>query len=134
MLTIGVMFTAVCSLRYFRDDRGYTIAERGIERLRAGRRQTALRILAVIFAMHLILTLAYNLPNSVVGAHSRPWPADLQKRSYLTDGICGEGTDRMCPAPGVPLPRGNGSAYIDLDGQLVVPAGTTLPAPVPLDH
>jgi len=134
MLTIGVMFTAVCSLRYFRDDRGYTIAERGIERLRAGRRQTALRILAVIFAMHLILTLAYNLPNSVVGAHSRPWPADLQKRSYLTDGICGEGTDRMCPGPGVPLPRGNGSAYIDLHGQLVVPNGMTLPEPVPPDR
>jgi len=134
MLTIGVMFTAVCSLRYFRDDRGYTIAERGIERLRAGRRQTAMRILAVIFAMHLILTLAYNLPNSVVGAHSRPWPADLQKRSYLTDGICGEGTDRMCPGPGVPLPRGNGSAYIDLHGQLVVPNGMTLPEPVPPDR
>jgi hypothetical protein len=135
LLTIATIFTAIACLRHFRDDHGRTLVERGIDKLRVGSAgQTALRFLAIAGAVHLILFLGYNLPNSWIGAHSRPWPKDLVKRSYFTDYICGQGTDNACPGPGVPLTRGNGSARLGPNGQLVVPAGTQLPKLVPFDR
>jgi hypothetical protein len=98
MLTIAAIFTALCALRHFTDDRGRTLVERGIDRLTVGpRRRGFVRFLAIAGAVHLILIAGYNLPNAIVGAHPRPWPADLVKRSYLTDGVCGLGTPRSCP-------------------------------------
>jgi hypothetical protein len=132
MLTIAAIFTGLCALRYFKDDRGRTIVERGIDRLKVGEAgNNALRFLAIAGAVHIILVLGYNLPNSVIGAHSRPWPADLQKRSYLTDGVCGAGTTIACPGPGIPLFRGNATAHLSPSGKLVVPPGVMLPTPVP---
>ena len=98
MLTIAATFTGMASLRYFRDDHGRTLVERGVDRLRVGgARRTALRFLAIAGAVHLILFVGYNVPNSFVGAHSRPWPRDLVKRSYLTDHLCGAPTRVACP-------------------------------------
>ena len=39
-----------------------------------------------------ILIVCYALPNLYSGSHSRPWPAALQRRSYLTDLVCGPAT------------------------------------------
>ncbi|HEX6390495.1 MAG TPA: spirocyclase AveC family protein [Solirubrobacteraceae bacterium] len=141
MLTVSSLFTAVAALRYFVNDRGEMIVERGIERVKGGPvKKVALRALAAVAACHLLLIAFYNIPNTVVGMHSTSWPADLQKRSYLTDGLCGEGTDRACPGKGVPLIRNDnsgdrrgGSAYLRLDGTLGVPPGTKLPERVPFD-
>jgi hypothetical protein len=124
MLTIGALFTAITALRYFRDDKGRTLVERGVDRIRGPRRQTLYRILAVTFAAHAALFVFYNLPNSWVATHSRAWPADLQKRSYFLDGICGQGTGRVCPGPGIPLDRDR--------GRLIDPA--RYPPPVPIDR
>jgi hypothetical protein len=135
MLTIATIFTGICCLRYFKDDRGRTIVERGIDRLKVGGGwKTFLRFLAIAGAVHLILFLGYNLPNSWMGAHSRPWPKALQERSYLTDGICGAGTRNACPGPGIPLTRGNDTAHLSSSGKLVVPPGVTLPRTVPFIH
>jgi Spirocyclase AveC-like len=135
MVTIGALFTLVCSLRYFKNDRGQTLVERGLDRLTVGERpKLGLRFLALLGAVHLSLTVAYTLPNSVVGAHSRPWPADLMKRSYLTDGVCGAGTQNACPGPGVPLIRGNATAHLGPTGRLVVPPGVKLPKLVPFSR
>jgi len=132
MLTIATTFTGIACLRHFRDDHGRTLVERGLDRLKVSRgAQVGIRFLAVAGAVHLILFLGYNVPNSFIGAHSRPWPKDLQQRSYLTDGVCGAGTDNACPGPGIPLNRGTSSIRIDPNGRLVVPAGTTLPTLVP---
>jgi hypothetical protein len=101
MLTLAATFTAISSVRYFRDDHGRTIVERGAEKLKRGR--TPARFLAMVAAMHLCVIACYLLPNLFIGAHSRPWPADLQKRSYLNDGVCGVGTLRACPGGPVGL-------------------------------
>jgi hypothetical protein len=55
-----------------------------------------------------------------------PYPADIQKRSYFTQGICGARTDRACPGPSIPIPL-PGSAYINQEGGLSYPPGWVEP-------
>jgi hypothetical protein len=112
MLTIGGMFTAITCLRYFRDDKGLTLVERGVDKIKDRRRQTLLRILAVTFAAHMALIVFYNVPNSWVGTHSRPWPKDITERSYFMNGICAGTTGRTCPGPGVKLDRDRGETSL----------------------
>jgi Spirocyclase AveC-like len=139
-LTIGSVFTAVACIRYFTNDRGQTVVEHGINEVRGGAaRKFATRAFAMIAAVQLAMFVGYNVPNFWVGTHSTAWPADIQKRSYFTSGICGEGTDRACPGPGVPLVRNNNgdpaktSAYVAPNGTLVIPPGTRIPPVVPFD-
>lgn len=141
MLTAGATLTAVSAVRFFLNDKGQSIAERGSEHLRGGPvRKTALRALAMTAVVHICFLVCYTLPNGFLGLNSTEWPKDLQKRSYFTDYICGQGTDRACPGPSVPIPRndnGNpdgGSAQLGTNGKLVVPPDTTLPKVVPFDE
>jgi hypothetical protein len=131
MFAIAMVFTALSSLRYFTDDRGRMWIERGAERVSGSSRvQLAVRALASIGAMQLIMFLGYTVPNTAIGFNSTAWPVDLQKRSYFTNGICGAGTNRLCPGPAVPNMR-NGAAYIGADGRIVLPRGVRLPHNVP---
>ena len=138
ILTVSATFTAVACLRYFLNDRGQTLVERGSEQLGMSvRRQTVVRALAVLAGVHVALFLTYTIPNTWIGMHSKEWQQDLLDRSYLTDGLCGAGTDRACPGPGVPLGRndntdsGKGSVYITPDGKAVIPVNTELPKTYP---
>ena len=131
-VTVGALFAGLAGLRYFKDDKGRTIVERGIDRMKVSEtRRNLLRFAAVFGMVNVLVALCYNVPNSIIGAHSTEWPEDIQKRSYLTDGLCGEGTDRACPGPDVPLVRGNDSPYVNRQGELVYPDGSVAPAPVP---
>jgi hypothetical protein len=141
MITAGSVFAAVAILRFFRNDRGETLADRGLESLKVSdRRKSLLRALAMIGVVNVLFFVGYNLANTWTATRSAEWPADLQKRSYLTNGICGEGTDQMCPGPAVPQFRNNnhdpngGSAHLDPNGNLVVPPNTVLPPMAPFDH
>ena len=64
----------------------------------------------------------YNIPAQWFAMHADPWPEDIQKRSYFTMGICGEGTERLCPDPALPMP-GDDSGYINPDGNSFFPEG-----------
>jgi hypothetical protein len=138
IITVSATFTAVACLRYFRNDRGQALVERGSEQLRMSEgRQTLVRALAVLAGVHVALFLTYTIPNTWIGMHSKEWQQDLLDRSYLTDGLCGAGTDRACPGPAVPLSRndntdsGKGSVYITPDGKAVIPQNTELPKTYP---
>jgi Spirocyclase AveC-like len=138
IVTVSATFTAVACLRYFRNDRGQTLVERGSEHLRMSERtQMAVRALAVFAGVHVALFVTYNVPNYWIGTHSKEWHQDLIDRAYFTDGLCGAGTDRACPGPGVPLGRndntdsGKGSVYITPDGKAVIPPKTELPTRYP---
>ncbi|WP_155927664.1 spirocyclase AveC family protein [Mycolicibacterium sp. CBMA 234] len=140
-LLVGILLSAYTFLRFFVDDRGRTIVERGSERAAATPAgQGIVRALAIIGAVNAIFLGVYTLPHLFVGAHSRPWNDDVQRRSYFLDGICGGDTGRACPGPAIPLVRtdnsgGNGgSAYVGTDGTLHVPPGTRLPAKVEIEH
>ena len=104
-LTTGVIFTMFACIKYFANDRGQSLAERGAEQLGGGpMRFTAVRLLAVTGLVTLAMTIGYTLPNTWFGAHSAEWNKDIQTRSYLTY-TCGEGPGAACPAPDVPLLR-----------------------------
>ena len=72
--------------------------------------------------------VTYNIPAMWIGAHSEAWPQDVLKRSYFTDHLCGDETDRACPGPALR------SIHVSPTGEAVVPDGTTLPDPVPYER
>jgi hypothetical protein len=116
------LMTAWGCMRWFRNDRGETLAERGMEHIGGSeRRRTFIRVLAFAGLGNFIFVVCYSGPMAIAGLYSDPWPADVVKRSYLTDGLCGPGTDYACAGPSVPIPR-RGSAHLRPDGTLA-PAG-----------
>ena len=83
-----------------------------------------MRFFAMFGAANAIM-LGYVLPATIlIGSHASRWPTDLQQRSYFLDGVCGDGTDRLCPQAGLPNPRGNDSIpRTGPDGTLKLPNG-----------
>lgn len=135
MLVAALFFTAISSFMYFRDDRGNLLIERGIDSVRATPAQkVGLRLLAATGATNVGLLIFYSIPVNLVALHSEEWPEDVQKRSYLTDYLCGEGTSRACPSSSLPIFKDGKTVTIDPDGKLVYPPGATPPASVPFDR
>jgi len=139
-LPVSATLTAVACIRYFRDDRGYMIAERGVDTLRASpNKRLGLQVLATIGLVHVAMFACYTMPNLIFGMNAREWPADVQKRSYLTDYICGDGTDRACPGPAIPNLRndnpsgGSGSFWVTRDGGLGRPPQAPPPPVIPFE-
>jgi hypothetical protein len=129
----GGVQTALCCLRFFTDDRGRTIVERGLDRVRGGFiRQQFVRFLAIFAAVSACFFFIYNVPVQWFAMHSDPWPADHLKRSYFNGGVCGDGTDTPCPDPTLPLPS-RWSSHINTDGELVLPQGKEVPKTVPFE-
>lgn len=119
----GVLWTGWTCVRYFKNDKGQTIAERGIDEVRASPRQkTVLRFLALVGITNSLYFAGYNFPIQIFAAHGGPWPEEIQNRSYLRDGFCGEGTTYKCWGPSVPIPRPD-SSHVSPDGKLI-PAST----------
>ncbi|MGQ0624015.1 MAG: spirocyclase AveC family protein [Sporichthyaceae bacterium] len=93
----GALWAAWASLRFFRNDRGETLAERGIEDLDATpRQQTGIRFLAVFGAISVMFLCIYNIPAQMFAARAHPFPTDVQERSYFLNGLCGTGTHHEC--------------------------------------
>ncbi|WP_139334685.1 spirocyclase AveC family protein, partial [Mycobacterium colombiense] len=89
----GGVLTALCCLRFFTDDRGRTIVERGLDHVRGGlAKQQLTRFLAIFAAVSACFFFFYNLPAQWIGMHQDPWPDDILKRSYFLMGICGAET------------------------------------------
>jgi hypothetical protein len=127
----GGVMTALACLRFFTDDRGRTIVERGLDQVRGGfAKQQFIRFLAIFAFTSSAFFFLYNVPAQWIGLHSDPWPADHLKRSYFNGGICGDGTDTPCPDPTLPIPTKR-SGYIDTNGKLILPEGAQLPKTVP---
>jgi hypothetical protein len=134
MLTIVPVFTAAGCLKYFVDDRGGSLVERGSEKLRGGAgKKFLLRLLAVTAFLNVAMLFFYTVPNTILSLNQPEWPRDLQQRSYLTDYVCGDGTDRVCPGPNTPIIR-QGAPYLGPDGRLVVPTPVELPQIFPFQH
>jgi hypothetical protein len=125
-ITASLLYTSWGALRFFRDDRGRSFAERGIDQVTASACVKGwMRFFAVSGAITAIFFAFYHVPNALIALRGDAWPQDVQQRSYLTSGVCGPGTDVACPDPRVPFPRGQSSLRIAPDGTLVSPQGAT---------
>ena len=121
ILLVSTIFTIWTLLRHHRDDKGRSIAERGIERVPgSGRKQNTLRFLALVGIINVTYLVAYMLPWNLMGPRQSPWPDVFLEHSWMRDGLCGEGTDYACPGPGIPNPRPD-SVHLAPDGRLVAP-------------
>jgi hypothetical protein len=80
----AIFFSVGPCIRYFVNDRGETIGERGLSQLRlpTGRR-IAVRFLAVIATLHIALLVLYHVPMAIIDAHPATWPRDARTRSYF---------------------------------------------------
>jgi Spirocyclase AveC-like len=102
---VGVLVTGWTAVRYFVDDAGQTIAERGAAELRVGsRRRTLVRFLGLVGLLNVVFLLGYSTLIQLWQIHPGPWPKSVQQRSYFDNGICGIGTSVACPDGQSPLP------------------------------
>jgi hypothetical protein len=97
----GGTVAATGSLFYFRDDKGNTLVERGLQNLTIKRGTTALRALAISGFVNVVL-LTYTILYIFINLQMDPWPTEVP--SYLRNGLCGQGTAIACPSPGAPIP------------------------------
>ena len=78
------LFAGWGAIRYFVNDRGETLAERGINQLKVkGKTRTTVRLLAVIGILNVLEIVVYNAPIAVIAKWSDPYPQDVLKRSYF---------------------------------------------------
>jgi len=101
----GVALGAIACLSHFRDDRGHTVVERGLDKIRVGAKSKQLvKFLAIFGAVHLAFLVLYMVPQQWFAVHSGPFPSGYQ--SYMINDMCASGSDgRTCPGPAVPMPR-----------------------------
>ena len=124
------ILTMMGAVRYFKNDKGQSFAERKVETLPIGRRgQTFVRFLAIVGIYNLLYFGANMAWQPFLITNAAPWPADIQKRSYFTQGICGANTDRACGGRESPISGPHG-AYINTDGKVSYPPGYIPPTTV----
>jgi Spirocyclase AveC-like len=101
----GLALGAIACLSHFRNDRGQTIVERGIETLKLSvRGRQSVKFFAIYGAIHLAFVIFYMVPQQWFATHSDPFPEGYP--SYMTNEMCVSGADgQTCPGPGVPMPR-----------------------------
>lgn len=133
MFLFGGTWTAMACLRYFKNDKGQTFAERGIDQLRVSpKKKHTLRLFAICGVLNLFYLCFYNMPIWWTAQHADPWPQDILKRSYFTNQVCGPGTDIQCQGDVVSV-TGRGKASITPAGTVHVPEGKQLPPPLRAD-
>jgi hypothetical protein len=117
----GVFLTALGYLRWYRNDKGESWAERGLSSYNlTARRRSLVRFLALCGICNAVQLTMYAVPWNYLGMNSGDTPRDVSSRSYFVGVQCGPLSDYACPSPDVPLPRRT-SAHLDPHGELVVP-------------
>lgn len=134
-LTWGLLWTAWSSLLYYKDDKGLTFVERGVDELKLPQPvKTFMRFLAIGAFIWIAYVVLYIIPWFWIEQRMSEYPEDIQQRSYFLNGMCGEGTTFSCPGPSVPTFGGNRTARITPEGELHLPEGAQLPKMVPWDR
>jgi hypothetical protein len=115
VLFAGLALGAVACLSYFRDDRGQTIVERGLDRVNVGtKRRQAVKFFAIFGSVHLAFFALYFVPQQFFATHSDAFPKGY--KSYMINGMCDypgghsvpqtrEVAGVPCAGPGVAIPR-----------------------------
>jgi hypothetical protein len=101
-----------CSvLIYFKDDKGLTWVERGVEKIdickRSNFAKALVRTIAVIGFCQVVELIIYVLPMPLITANADPFPEDTPAFFTVGSGMCGPGTGLACPRPDLPIIRRN---------------------------
>lgn len=105
-------WVGTCSvLLYFKDDKGRTVVERGVENIdlckNSNFRQTVVRFLAILGFCQVLEIIIYVLPMPLLTANADPFPDDTPAFFMQGTGMCGPGTGLACPRPDLPILRRN---------------------------
>jgi hypothetical protein len=101
----GLTTGATLVLLLYRDDRGQTFVERGLDKLRVSAvARQGVKFLALFAYVHVCMFLVFTVPMQWLATHSDPFPAGYP--SYMINGLCAYGPRQdQCPGPGVMMPR-----------------------------
>jgi len=128
---IGWLVSLWTAILYYRNDKGETLAERGLSQVQAtGGKRTLIRFLALSGCVNAMFIIGYSMTSLFFQYHAGPWPEETQDRSYFTNGICGDGTTIVCGTTNMPVPAA-GYVHIGPNLEVVVPSGRSLPKVVP---
>lgn len=98
-------------LLYFKDDKGLTWVERGVEKMdicrRSGFMKGLVRTIAVIGFAQLVEVMIYVGPMALFTANADPFPDDTPAFFTTGTGMCGPGTGISCGRPDLPIMRRN---------------------------
>lgn len=103
----GLGWAPLMVLRFYRNDRGYSVVERGLDRVNVSNKaKVGLQILAVA-AVTNICYLTYNIGMIAISMHNDN-DASAVYPSHLINSICGPHSAYKCPTPatGVPISTG----------------------------
>lgn len=117
---MAMFFMGMTCLRYFKDDKGNSWAERGIEQVRlpaAGK--TLLRQFAIMGFLSANIMIMYYTPYLLFSMKVDSFP---HYPSYLTADICGKNSHYACPSSQVPIPK-RGSIAIAPNDSRLTPSG-----------
>lgn len=96
-------------LLYFKDDKGRTWVERGVEKINlcknSNLRQTIVRFLAILGFCQIVEIIIYVLPMPLITANADPFPDDTPAFFMQGTGMCGPGTGLSCARPELPIMR-----------------------------
>jgi hypothetical protein len=83
-LTTAVVFTTVASIRFFKNDKGQTLPERGLDRLSAAQSAIIATLASItLFAMSMWVLLLLQLP---AGLHTSPYPQGYP--DHMINNLC----------------------------------------------
>ena len=98
---VGAWISMAVALRYYRDDKGQSFVERGLDKIKIpGGWKQALSVFAIIGYGQLSFML-YNVLSIPLALYIGPTPEGYP--SYMTNRICGAESGYECPGPDVPL-------------------------------
>jgi hypothetical protein len=100
-------FVVYGSVHFFRDDKGRTIVERGIDKMtfRTEGLKTFARFLMIVGAAQLAILTTFNMPYWFYALHAGPMPRAHVEREWRNGGVCGPKTAYDCPDPSLPIAR-----------------------------
>jgi hypothetical protein len=99
-ILFGGCWTCCAALRFFRDDRGRSVVERGTDKLGLSpAKETGLRLLAVTGFMTVTYVI-YSFIFSATTLWGDPFPEGYPR--YMTNGLCGPETQYQCVPPEIP--------------------------------
>lgn len=97
----GGVWAAVGVLRYFRNDKGRSVVEKGVDEMQAStKKKNVLRVLAITGFINVVFVAFYNIPIQFFALNVDKMPAHP---TYLRSGLCGDDTAYPCPGPDVPI-------------------------------